>query len=106
RLAVLRRLNVLAGHAIDGEEVAVAGGRRDELAGPAVDRRIEEDRRLRRIPVVCVVRRRLEIPLHLPCVDVDGDQRAGEEIVSLAADTRVAGRRVAGAEYIKVGSRI
>ena len=71
--------------AIDGEEVAVARGGRDQLARPAVDHAVDEDRRLRRVPVVRVVRRRLVVPRHLAGIDVDRDERAREEVVALAA---------------------
>ena len=95
--------DVLAGDAIDREEVAVARRGRHQLALLPVDDAVDEDRRLRRIPVVHVVRRGLEVPGHLAGVDVDGDQRAGEEIVPFAAPDRVGGNRVAGAEDVELG---
>ena len=90
RRAVLARDEVLAGDAIERVEVAVARRGRHELARLAVDRRVDQDRRLRRIPVVRVVHRRLEVPRHLAGVDVDRDQRAGEQVVALAAGAGVA----------------
>ena len=104
--AELRRHDVLAGHAIDREEVAVARRRRHQLARLAVDHAVDQDRRLRRIPVVRVVRRGLEVPRHLAGVDVDGDERAREQVVALAAGARVARRRIAGAEDVEPGLRI
>ena len=81
----LRRDDRLAGHAIEREEVAVARRGRNELARPAVDHAVDQDRRLRRVPVVRVVRRGLVVPGHLAGVDVERDQRAGEEVVAQAS---------------------
>ena len=50
---------VLAGDAVEDEEVAVARRLQHQLARAAVERRVHEHRRLRRVPVVRVVRRRL-----------------------------------------------
>ena len=61
----LARDQVLAGGAIEHEEIPVARRRHHQLARAAVERRVDDRRRLRRIPVVRVVRRRLEVPLHL-----------------------------------------
>ena len=51
-----------------------------------------------------VVRRRLVVPLHLPGVDVDGDDRAGEQVVHAGAarPRHVRRGRVAGAEDVEV----
>ena len=94
---------MLAGDAIEREVIPVAGGGEHELAHPAAERRIDEHRRLRRIPVVRVVRRRLVVPLHLAGVDVDRDQRTREEVVAFAARLRGVGRRrVAGAGDVQM----
>ena len=46
--------------------------------------------------------RRLVVPRHLAGLDVDGDERAGEQVVTLPRDARVARRRVAGAEDVQL----
>ena len=96
---------MFARDAIDDEEVAVARGRRDQLARPAIELAVDEHRRLRRVPVVRVVRRGLVVPRHLARIDIQGDERAGEEIVqSLSAGRRrIGGGRVAGAEDVEAG---
>ena len=104
--AVLGRDHVLTGDAIDGVEVAVPRRGGDQLAGLAVDHRVDQDRRLRRVPVVHVVRGGLEVPRHLAGVDVDRDQRAREQVVPLAASLREGRRRIAGAEDVQLGLRI
>jgi hypothetical protein len=54
-----------------------------------------------------VVRRRLEVPRHLPGLDVHRDQRAREQVVSLAARAgRVRRRRIARAEDVELRIRI
>src|SRR5689334_7427807 len=45
---------------------------------------------------------RLEVPRHLARVDVDGDQRTGEEVVTRAADAGIGGSRIAGSKYVKL----
>ena len=65
---------------------------------------IHQDGRLRGIVVVHVVRRGLEIPGHLAGVHVDRNQRAGEQVVPVAARAGgESGRRIAGAENIELG---
>ena len=56
RLDVFRRDDGFSRGAIEDEEVAIARGLRDELARLAVDLGIEHHRRLRRVPIVRVVR--------------------------------------------------
>ncbi len=56
---------VLAVHAVEHEVVAVARRLQQQLALDAVDAAVDEDRDLGGVPVVRVVRRRLEAPLQL-----------------------------------------
>ena len=55
-LAVLARNQMLAGHAINREEVSIARRRERQLALLAVEHAIDQHRRLRRIPIVHIVR--------------------------------------------------
>ena len=95
---------MLAGRAVEHEEVAVARRRHHQLAHPAVERHVDENRRLRRIPVVRVVRRGLVVPRHLAGIDVHREQRRREQVVAFAAALRVCRRRVAGAVDVEIAS--
>ncbi len=98
---------MLAGQAIEREEVAVAVGVQHHLARLAVEIAVHQNRRLGRIPVVRVVRIDLVVPRHLAGVDVDRDDRAGVQIVARAARRIGVGRRrIAGAEDIEMRFRI
>ena len=102
RLDVLAAEDVPAVGAIEHEEPAVAARLREQLARLPVDLAVDEHRRLRRVPVVRVVRRRLEVPRQLPRVRIERDDRLGEEIVALplaAVDHRL---RVSGAEVDQI----
>src|SRR5205823_12035489 len=87
---------------IAGEEEAVACRGRAELARAAADGRIDQDRRLRRVPVVRIVRRRLVVPRHLAGIHVDSYERARVEVVPLATRARVARCWIAGAKDIEL----
>ena len=96
---------MLAGPAIEREVIAVAARGQQHLSRPAAaEFAVHQHRRLRRVPVVRVVRRRLVEPLQLPGIDVHGHDGAGKEIVHpfAARLRRVGRRRVAGAEDIQV----
>ncbi len=91
--------------------MTVARRLRDEFARTAVDLAVEHHRRLCRIPVVRIVRRRLEIPDHLPGVGVERHDRRGEEIVAgpvLVRDhrLRIAGRDEDQVQLGIVGDRL
>ena len=74
RVGELARHQVLAGPAIEREVVAVAArASAPSCAAAAAELAVDQHRRLRGIPVVRVVRRRLVVPLHLAGVDVDRD---------------------------------
>src|SRR5678815_4679007 len=81
------RDSVLAVRAVEDEEPAVAACLRQQLARLAVDRTVEEHGRLRGIPVVRVVRRRLEVPDQLSGVGIERDDRLGEQVVALPLAT-------------------
>ena len=103
----LRRHEMLARGAIEHEEVAIARRLQHELAVAAAERGVDQHRRLRRIPVVGVVRRRREMPGQLAGVDVQRHQRAGVEIVAgTPVLRRVGGRRVGGAGDVEPRRRI
>ncbi len=53
-----------------------------------------------------VVRRGLVVPSHFPCVHVDRDERAGEEIVAFASLARVPRRRITRADDVQLRLRI
>src|SRR5262245_20598094 len=53
---------------------AVAAGHDHQFARASVKRRIEQDRNLRGVPIVCVVRSELEIPLQLSGVHIQREQ--------------------------------
>ena len=88
--------------AIQDEEVAVAAGLSEQFAFLAVDLAVDQNRRFVGIPVVRVVRRRLEIPGHLSGVGIQRDDRLGVEVVAFAALAGDHGLRVAGAEVDQV----
>src|SRR5215831_8752788 len=93
---------MLAGNAIKHEEVSVARRLQDELAWLAAQLAVYNDRRLRRIPIVRIVRRSLVIPSHLARIDVYRHQRAGEEVVAETRLRRVSRRWVSGPENIEL----
>ena len=70
--AQLAGQQVFASYAIQHEEVAVACGLHNHLANPPAKRQIRDNRRLRRIPVMRIVRRGREVPddlarIHIHC---------------------------------------
>ncbi len=86
--------------------MAVARGLRDQLALLPVHLVVDQHGGLRRVPVVRVVRRGLEVPGHLARVGVDRDDRAGKEVVAgpvLVRDDRL---RVAGGDEDEVQLRV
>ena len=96
------RQDLLAGGAVQHEEVAVAAGLRHQLARLAVDHAVEQHRRLHRVPIVHVVRRGLEIPDQLAGVRIERHDRAGVKVVALAALLRHHRIRIAGADDVQV----
>ena len=88
RVRKLAGHEMLAGHAIEHEVIAVAGRLHHQLAGPAVELPIEEHRRLRGVPVVRVVWRGRVVPRQLARVDVDRDEGAGVQVVALTPGLR------------------
>ena len=72
------RHDLLSRGAIQDKEVAVARGLGDQLARLAVDGSVYQNRRLIGVPIVRVVGRRLEIPLHLAGVWIDRHDGFGE----------------------------
>src|SRR4030095_11717879 len=102
RRAELSARDVLTGHTVHGEEVAVPRGGGNEFSRAAVDRAVDEHGRLRRVPVVHVAWRGLVVPGHLAGVDVHRDERARKKSDTCAsARHRVRGRWIAGAEYVE-----
>ena len=98
----LRCDEVFAGRAVQDEEVAVAAGVRQQLAGLAGDGRVEQYGRLHGVPIMRVMRRRLVEPLDLAGVGVNREDGAGVQVGSLA---HIAGQhrvRVAGAPVHQV----
>src|SRR5262249_26947947 len=89
--------DMLAGRAVERVVEAVAVGEHDDFPGPAVDRDVGQHWHLRRVPVVDVVRRELEVPADLAGVCVDRDQGAAVKVVALPAFAVIVGTRVAGA---------
>ena len=75
---------VLPGDAIEHEEDAVAAGLCEQFPRLPVERSVEQYGNLRRIPIVRVVRRGLEVPRHPPGVRVEGDDRRRVEVGTLA----------------------
>src|SRR5882724_9425391 len=78
---------VLAVGAVENKEVAVARSLHQHLLGLAVKIRINEDRSLDGIPVMSIVRRRLERPHQLAVVGIQGNDTAGVEVVARASRT-------------------
>ncbi len=76
---------MLARHAVKREVIPVAGRGEHQLARFAVEFAVNKDGRLRAVRIVRVMRRGLVIPRHLSGIDIDGHNRAGEQIVSVAA---------------------
>ncbi len=108
RIGEHARDHVLAGTAIEREEVAVAAcGQHHPARAAAAEVALDKHRRLRGVPIVRVVRRRLVVPLHLSGVDIHGDDRAREQVVAFAARLRcIRGGGITGAEDIEVRLRI
>ena len=61
---------------------------REQLARLSIEIRVKENSRLRRVPVVRIVRRRLEVPAHLSVIRIERHDRRREEIGARAIDVR------------------
>ena len=96
----------LAGLAVEHVEERVAVREEHQLALLAAERRVGQHRDLRRIPVVDVVRRELEVPLQLAGVGVEGHHRVGVEVVALPHRAVVVRAGVAGAPVQEVQLRV
>ena len=96
---------ILAGRAIEHVVEAVAIGLRDQLPLASVDRRVEEHQRLVRVPVVHVVGRELEVPLHLAVRRIEREHRVGVEVVAGPVVGVPVGRGIAGrpVEQVQLG---
>src|SRR4029079_13444955 len=68
-VAELAAGDVFARNAIDGEEIPVPRTGGNQLARAAADLAVDENRRLRRIPVVHVAWRRLVVPRSVTTLD-------------------------------------
>ena len=78
-LALLERPDRLAGHAVEHVQPALLGRLHDDLARPAVDRDVGQDRRARQVPVPDPVLDELEVPLALAGPQIDGHQALAVE---------------------------
>ena len=103
---MLRREDVLTVDSIQQEKMPVAVGLRDELSRAAVDHAVNQHRRLRGVPIMRVVRRHLVVPHDLPGIGIEGDDRAGIEIVPFAILAGQHGLRIAGADVVEVELRV
>ena len=90
------RQQQLAVGAIEDVEEAVAVGVQHQLARLALPVRVDQHRRLRRVPVPQIVRRELVVPLQLAVGALQREDAAGIEVVPLAIVAVVFLRRVAG----------
>ena len=68
---------MLAGNAIKHEEIAVPAGIEQQLAWLPVEFSINNDWRLGCVPIVGVMRRRLESPSELSCIHVQSNNAGG-----------------------------
>ena len=84
----------------------VARRLRNQLALLPVDLVVDEHGRLRRVPVVRIVRGGLEMPDHLARVGIHRDDRPGEEVVSRPILVRDDGLGIAGRDVDVVELRI
>src|SRR5262245_4221546 len=64
---------------------AVAVGMEQKFAIFSAPHSIDEDHILRRIPVVTIVRRELEMPLPLPRIGIERDDRVCEKVVAVSS---------------------
>src|SRR5205085_5091463 len=76
-----RRQQVLAIRTVEHKEESIAACLCEKLPLSSVELRIEQDRRLHRIPIMGVVGRDLVTPRYLSRIDVQGHDRAGPEII-------------------------
>src|SRR5205085_9997827 len=74
--------------AIEDEKLAIPRGLREQLARLSIEIRVKENSRLRRVPVVRIVRRRLEVPAHLSVIRIERHDLRREEIGARAIDVR------------------
>src|SRR5437879_2274125 len=81
-------------------------GLRQEFAFAAAELRIKEHQRFVGIPIVNVMRRELEIPLHLSVVWIERENRASVEIVALSLVPIPIRCRIARAPIQKIQVRI
>src|SRR6185436_20031588 len=91
--------------AIQDPQIAVPTGVRRGLYEPAVDLRVDQERRRYFIPVPAVVRGVLVITLDLACLDIERDRRISKEIVArpIVSDP---GRGIPGTPVGRVRTRI
>src|SRR5882724_3402312 len=96
---------MLAVGAIEQEIKSVAAGLREEFARLAFEFGVEKNGRLHGIPIVNVVRRRLEMPDEFAGVGIERDDGAGVKIVAGAAFTCEDGIGISSApvEKIQIG---
>src|SRR5215813_5724025 len=85
---------------------SVAAGHDHQLTRPPANRRIEQDRNLRGVPIMRVVRSKLEMPFQLSGVHIQGEQRAGIQIITGANVAVVIRSGIARAPVDQVQFRI
>src|SRR2546430_2339395 len=93
---------MLAVGAIKQEIKSVAAGLREEFARFAFEFGVEENGRLHGVPIVNIVRRRLEMPDEFAGVGIERDDGAGVEIVAGTAFTGEDRVGIAGAPVEKI----
>src|SRR5207302_8025504 len=101
-----RAAQKLARGSIENIEESVAIGMQYHLAHLAAELHVDQDGPALGVPIVRVVRRELEVPLPLPCIEIQGDERTGVEVVALSGDTDEVGPRVACGPVERVQLRV
>ncbi len=104
-LGILGGLEECAVAAVEQVFEAVAVGEREDLR-PRRRLAVDDDLRAAGVIIVDVVRRVLEMPLHLAGRGIERDGAVGEQVVTRPVRRIVARRRIAGAPIGDVGGRI
>src|SRR5438270_2457857 len=101
-----RREKALPGRAVQHKEITIARSLQQHLARSPFEFSIDQNRNFDGIPIVRVVRRRLETPDQLAGVGIEGHNAAGPGIVARAILGGQHGRGISGSEVNKIEFRI
>src|ERR1700677_4649812 len=97
---------MLPGDAIENEEVSIPAGVKQKFARFSLEFAVDDHRGLRRVPVVRVMRRRLEIPGELTRIHIESHDGGGIEVVAFARRAGKGRSWVGRSEVVEMQLRI